>query len=249
MTTDDLVVPEWVDLPAVPESRLGDELPLRLVDGEGGPPAPTPWSTEVSAVLWWHRAAPDAADLLPEAVRGLPTLPITVGALVRYRSTPVGPYSEVFASPVLLRPRHGRARPGRPRGPGLLPAVSVPFIAVDSIASVVGGRAGWMLPKTLATAVWPPDGPAVLRGNDWSVSVGVHQVGPRLPLRGRLPLVQPQPDGGRARSLVRMSGRAQIGRAEVSTVGTTLPSWLKPGGHLCLAISGGRMDISAPARL
>jgi hypothetical protein len=205
----------------------------------------------VSAVIWWHRAAPDAAEHLPEAVRDLPTLPITVGALVRYKTTPVGPYSEVFASPVLLRPRYGLpglggSTSGRSRGPGLLPAVSVPFIAVDSIASVVGGRAGWMLPKTLATAVWPPDGPAVLRGNDWSVSVGVRQLAPRIPLRGRLPLIQAQPDGSKARSIVRMRGRAQVGRAEVTTVGASLPSWLKAGRHLCLGISGGRMDISAP---
>ena len=174
--------PDWLDLPSVPESRLDAGTRARLAAGEGGPPAPPPWTTTVSAVLWWHRAAPGAVEHLPEAVRGLPHLPITVGALVRYRDSPVGSYSEVFASPVLLR-----------RGFGL-PAVTVPFIAVDSLASVVGGRAGWMLPKTLARALWPSDGPARVETDDWSVAVSVAPDGPRLPIRGRLPLLQAQPD-------------------------------------------------------
>jgi hypothetical protein len=232
MTIDLPSVPDWLDLPAVPESRLGEALRQRLTIGEGGPAAPPPWSTEVSAVLWWHRATHEAAAHLPPTMRTSPSWPITVGALVRYRNSPVGSYSEVFASPVLLR-RRG------------IPAVTVPFIAVDSVASVVGGRAGWMLPKTLAHALWPPDGPAVLSGGSWSVSVGVTPRGSRLPLGGVLPMVQPQPDGSRRRRTIRLRGRVQIGRAEVATTGPTLPSWLLSGRHPCLAISSGRMQISA----
>jgi hypothetical protein len=224
----------WLNLPAVPESRLDDALRARLAAGEGGPPAPPPWTTSVSAVLWWHRAAPDAAQRLPDAVRDLPHLPITVGALVRYRNSPVGSYSEVFASPVLLR-----------RGRGL-PAVSVPFIAVDSLASVVGGRAGWMLPKTLARALWPPDDAARIETDDWSVAVSIAPRGPRVPIRGRLPLLQSQPEGGRRLSLVQMRGRMQVGWARVDTSGPSLPSWLRSGRHPAVAISSGTMRISAP---
>lgn len=224
----------WLDLPAVPESRLDDVLRDRLAAGEGGPPVPPPWTTSVSAVLWWHRAAPDAAQHLPEAVRHLPRLPITVGALVRYRNSPVGSYSEVFASPVLLRRGYR------------LPAISVPFIAVDSLSSVVGGRAGWMLPKTLARALWPPDGAARVETDEWSVAVSVAPRGRRLPVRGRLPVLQPQPDGSRRLSIVRLRGRFQVARAEVDTKGPSLPSWLRPGRHPCIAISDGTMQISAP---
>jgi hypothetical protein len=233
--------PEWLDLPAVPESQLDDALRARLVAGEGGPPAAPPWSTEVSAVLWWHRAAPQAVEQLPAAVRHLPHLPITVGALVRYRNSPVGSYSEVFASPVLLRrPMPGSRRPQ-------LPAVTVPFIAVDSLASVVGGRAGWMLPKTLARALWPPDGAARLESDTWSVSVMVKPSSGRIPLRGRLPLLQPHPDGGRRLSTVRLRGRTQFARVQIDTAGPTLPRWLLSGRHPGVAISSGSMEISAPA--
>ena len=61
-----------------------------------------------------------------------------MGAFVHYLDTPVGPYAEVLASPAVLL-----------RG-GLLAAAHIPFIAVDSEASVRGGRENWALPKTLA---------------------------------------------------------------------------------------------------
>lgn len=229
--------PDWLDLPAVPESRLDPGTHDRLVAGEGGPPVPPPWTTSVSSVLWWHRAAPGAAEHLSAAVRGLPHLPITVGALVRYRHSPVGSYSEVFASPVLIR---------RPAGGFGLPAVSVPFIAVDSLSSVVGGRAGWMLPKVPARALWPPDAAARVETDDWSVAVSIVPSERAVPLRGRLPLLQPQPDGSRRLSTVRMRGRMRVGRADVMTSGPSLPSWLLPGRHPAVAISDGTMSISAP---
>jgi hypothetical protein len=231
-------VPDWLELPAVPESRLDPGTRERLVAGEGGPPVPPPWATAVSAVLWWHRAAPGAADHLPEQIRRLPHLPITVGALVRYRESPVGSYSEVFASPVLIRQPAGR-RFG-------LPAVSVPFIAVDSLTSVAGGRAGWMLPKVLARALWPADAAARIETDDWSVAVSIVPSDRAVPIRSRLPLLQPQPDGTRRLSTVRMRGRMRVGRAEVATTGPSLPQWLLPGRHPAVAISDGRMQISAP---
>src|SRR5688500_13427966 len=116
---------------AVPESELGDADAARLPAAS----APAPWPTVLDAVLWFHRAAPEARERLPAALRGRRALPVTVGALIRYRETPVGPYHEVLASPMLLAGARG-------------PEAVVPFIAVDSAASVVGGRENWALPKT-----------------------------------------------------------------------------------------------------
>ena len=143
----------------VPESRLRDEDAARLP----GESAPAPWHTVIDAVLWMHRATPGAIEWLPRELRGRRALPATVGALISYRETPVGPYHEVLGSPVLL------AEP--------MPAASVPFIAVDSLASVHGGRANWQLPKTLARFEWPARlarGFEVdAEGDGWSVHASV----------------------------------------------------------------------------
>ena len=150
------------------ESVLADTDAAQLT----GASAPAPWSTVLDAVVWFHRAAPGAADRLPRALRGRPSVPVTAGALVRYRETPVGPYHEVLASPVLLT---------GPRGP----EACVPFIAVDSLASVRGGRENWALPKTLARFEWPeaPRGGFEIdaEGRDWSVHATVR---PRTRRRG-----------------------------------------------------------------
>ena len=61
---------------------------------------------------------------------------LTIGAMLRYEDTPVGRHAEVMAV-TLIRGRRG-------------PITHCPFIAVDSPASVVGGRANWALAKTLA---------------------------------------------------------------------------------------------------
>jgi hypothetical protein len=43
-----------------------------------------------------------------------------------------------------------------------MPAGTSPFIAVDSLASIVAGRANRALPKTLARFDWPDDRPGVV---------------------------------------------------------------------------------------
>lgn len=113
-------------------------------------PPPPPWVTQVELVLWWQRGSS------------------LVGALVRYRDSPVGPYSEVLAA----------ARDGWRLG--------VPFMAVDSGESRTGGRLIWALPKQLAAF----DGSAV-SGEGWRIAVDARSYGPVLPLCAAVPVRQP----------------------------------------------------------
>lgn len=190
------------DVPGVPESRLPTDLVLPDVD------APAPWSTRVRATLWFQRGrAPVAA----------PAWPLVVGALVTYLDTPVGPYREVFAGPVLRR---------------LRPTVTIPFIAVDSPASVVGGRRNWQLPKALATF----DG-GTARGDGWQVDVSAVPRGPHLPLRGRFAT-----DQGGGPATVRLRGTGRLSVVRVSASGPTIADWIATGAHLGL-VAEGRMDI------
>ena len=98
---------------------------------------PPPWPARVRATLWWHRSTSAARELGPDGR----TIPMTVAMMVDYLDSPVGPYREILASPVLHAP-------GKRIGP--MPRMAVPFIAVDSEPSVHGGRVHWQLPKVLA---------------------------------------------------------------------------------------------------
>lgn len=222
------------DLPSVPESRLWPAALATLPTSS----APAPWTTQVRAILWAHRATPWRE--LGEAPSRR-TFPLTVAAAVDYLDTPVGPYSEVFASPRLLRAAD-------------LPTLSIPFIAVDSAASVRGGRTEWALPKTLARFVWSrtgaepsgvraeaaPDAPA-----PWWVDVDVVRRSPRFPLAGGLRLAQPWPDGRWRTADVSLRGRARLARVRTAAGGPTLPRWLLAGTHVGLVVEG-EMTISRP---
>src|SRR3954453_22526314 len=105
----------------LPESTLRPEHLLALPTDV---PA-APWSCRVRALIWWQRASAPAFDWL-----GRP-IPLAVAGFVEYLDTPVGRYHEVLAGNLLRT--------------GAIPAVHVPFIAVDSLASVAGGRANWAL--------------------------------------------------------------------------------------------------------
>jgi hypothetical protein len=196
--------------------------------------APAPWAVVLDAVVWFHRAAPDAAAHLPAAVRGRPTLPVTVGALIRYRETPVGPYREVLGSPVLL-------------AEWPLPAASIPFIAVDSEASVHGGRANWRLPKTLARFDWPASTGGSFEldaeGAGWSVHATVDARPRRLPVAA---VVRTRQDDETAFT-TRARGRARPASVALETRGATLPGWLRSGRHPALVIEGAR-GVVGPAR-
>lgn len=221
-------LPGVLDLASVPESRLGADDRARI------PPrsAPAPWSTRLRAVVWVHRASPSAVALLPEALRSRRTLPLTVGAFVQYLDTPVGPYSEVFGSPVVV------LRAG-------LPAIHVPFMAVDLPASVHGGRANWALPKTLASF---SGARTSLRadGDGWTVGADATEHGPRLPLAAVARDVQVDEAGRELVIPVTARGLWRAARVEVRTSGPTLPSWLVGGTHRGLVLHRARMTFGEP---
>lgn len=129
------------DAVGLPETRLPDALVSRLPETA----AAAPWRTRCQVVTWLHAVDPEALDAFPAAIRPV-SVAMVAWALVRYDETPVGPYSEVAAT---LIPAEGD-------GYG-----HIPFIVVDSPASVVGGRANWLLPKALARFAWSDDNRSV----------------------------------------------------------------------------------------
>ncbi|GAA3391964.1 acetoacetate decarboxylase family protein [Cryptosporangium minutisporangium] len=212
-------------IPSVRESVLASDVELPTSS------APAPWRTKIDAAFWWHRASADAASMLPPALRSLGVIPVTLVAFVRYRETPVGAYSEVFASPVLLR-----------KWP--VPPIHIPFMAVDSLTSVHGGRSNWALPKTLASFEW--GGAAVTAtGDGWKMSAEARASTPKFPMAGGLKTLQLF-DGEPRAAWVGMHGRARLGRVTASAEGPTLSRWLTPGRHPALLISDATMSVGAP---
>ena len=209
-----------LDLPCLPESRLPPELLDQL---PASTPAP-PWECRVRAVVWVQRAP----SPLPSSFRYAGRVrPVTLGAVVDYLDSPVGPYREVFAGPLL-------------RGT-VLPVVHVPFIAVDSLPSVHGGRVHWSLPKTVAQFAGDVgSGEVTATGNDWSVAVEATPRGPRLPLRG--PLVNAQTE---QRAVVSLRGRGRLARVHVAAQGLVLAGWLGTGAHPGV-VAEGRMTVQPP---
>jgi hypothetical protein len=217
-----------VPVAGVPESVLAAEDAARLP--AAAPPAP--WQARLRAVVWWHRAAPGAVQHLPEGLRGR-HLPLTVGAMVRYLDTPVGPYSEVLASPVVV------VRRG-------LPAASIPFIAVDSLASVLGGRANWALPKTMARFAWSGPAACTGEGDGWRVAAAARPRGPRVPVLAPARDVQLGPDGRRLEVPIGVRALVRAAQVDVRTLGPTLPQWLRPGAHPGVVVERARMRFGAP---
>src|SRR4051794_10202525 len=194
------------EVEGVPESALGDADAARLPSAA----APAPWPTVLDAVLWFQRAAPGAQEQLPSALRGRRALPVTVGGLISYRETPVGPYHEVLASPVLLAGAKG-------------PEAGVSFIAVDSPASGLGGRENWALPKTLARFRWPEPARGAFeldaQGEGWSVHAAVRPRARRLPLAAGLRNRQVTPHGAEITFLSAWRGPVRLATVELETHG------------------------------
>ena len=196
------------------------------LQAEAVPPAP--WHTRADVVVWLHPAVPGAAQHLPPAFRVRPTIPLTVGAFVRYHDTPVGPYGEILAAPVLL-------------AEAPLPPACVPFIAVDSPASIRGGRENWDLPKTLARFAFGA-GTVRAEGDGWRVDARIRARPRALPIR--LALRDRQPGAGLID--IRAGGWAQPASVHLNAAGPELPQWLLPGPHVALAIRNARTVFGRP---
>lgn len=212
----------------VPESALSNAVAALMPAVS----ASAPWDTVADAVFWVHRAAPAAAELLPPELAGRRTLPLTIGAFVRYRASPVGPYGEILASPVML-------------AEAPLPAAHVPFIAVDSIPSIHGGRTEWALPKALARFSFG-DGSVQAVGDGWRVDARVYARPRAIPLALVLRDRQALPGGGTGLIDISVRARAHVGRIALSVEGPTLPDWLLPGPHLAFVLPGARMRFGVP---
>jgi hypothetical protein len=223
-------------VPGVPETVLGAALLARLPASS----APAPWEVSCQAVVWFHRPGPGARDALAPALRGARPL-LVAGALVRYVTTPVGAYDEVLGLVI-----------AGPCGAGRLPWGTVAFMAVDSEASLVGGRANWGMPKTLAAFERSATGPPhTARGADaaqWRVTAVPDAHGPRLPVRARLLARQVLPSGSVGDS--RLRGRGTV-RAALVAVGVEsdgpLAGWLRPGRHVGAVVADGTFRLAAPA--
>jgi hypothetical protein len=197
---------------------------------------PAPWRSSVDALLWLHPAARTARGLLPPQLAERAGMPVTIGGLISYRDGPVGPYGEVFGAPLMLR------------GAPLLS--HIPFMAVDSAASVAGGRGNWALPKELAHFDGDPGQPGTVtaRGDGWGLRVTTTARARRLPMTMTMRAAQVWADGQVRTFSVRMRGRARLARVEVEHLtGSRLGDWLLEGRHLAVLLSG-RQDVS-PASL
>jgi len=214
----------------VPETALPAEVAATL------PPTPAPpWVCRVSGVVWVQRATAAAAGVLPAAVRRRTAVPLTIAAFLRYADTPVGAYSEVVAAPVVFR-----------RGPG---RVHVPFLAVDSVPSVSGGREHWGLPKGYATFDWTDAGDAAgASGDGWALSVRATPGPVRLPLWGRGSIVQVTPDGALAVAPVRLRGHGRPARVQVEcSADASFAAWLSAGSRVGLVLDRARLVVGPAA--
>jgi hypothetical protein len=123
-----------LDACGLPETAL----PAALVQLLPHKVAGAPWRTQCQVITWMHPIDAAALEALPASIRH-DGVALAAWALVRYAQTPVGPYDEVAVTVI----------PGGGDGYG-----HIPFIAVDSYPSIVGGRVNWLLPKALARFVW-----------------------------------------------------------------------------------------------
>jgi hypothetical protein len=206
-------------VPGVPESAVGEALLSRLPVAS----APAPWTCACEAVVWGARGGRAATAALAPGLRGSTGYAVA-GGLVRYLDTPVGPYDEVLG---MVASRTGR----KPWG-------SVAFMAVDSEASLVGGRTNWAMPKTLGTFAGEVATGTTLTvsGADevrWRVSATPKVIGPAIPVVTRGTARQQFADGRIGSSPLTARGRVRpaLVTVEVDSDGP-LPTWLRPGRHL-----------------
>lgn len=222
----------WLgEVPGVPETALDPGLLGRLP--ESAPAAP--WDLTMQALVWFGRRAQGGTRVLPAPLRADTRALARGGGLVRYLDTPVGAYAEALGAEVIWR--------GRKAG------VHVPFMAVDSPISVVGGRANWSLPKTLARFEGDPvsDRAMTARGDAWELSARARVLGPPLPYRTDFALLQISPDGSVRRAAGRMRGRARPARVTVEVSGgADLRRCVGEGGFLGALVESAHATLKAP---
>jgi hypothetical protein len=220
-------------VPGVTECRLPDSVVSSLPSSA----AEAPWDVTCSSIIWYARGNAAAASAAGAAAQGARRAAAVSGGLVAYEDTPVGPYSEVFGTVAF---RSGRSVHG-----------TIPFMAVDSRDSLVGGRQNWSLPKCLASFTGSPAAGAMsAEGDGWTVRVSVRTFGPRFPMKMTGRLVQPWPDGVLRASMLRGKARARsaLVTVEVRSAGT-LASWLRPGRHLGAVLEGTRFELGESSPL
>jgi Acetoacetate decarboxylase (ADC) len=225
MTPADLLA-----VPGVPESTFSPAASPELP----GEAPPAPWNCTSTGIVWVSRGGPRALAVAGREVSRGARAPVVIGGLISYASTPVGTYHEVFGGIAL--------RTGRDV------AVTIPFMAVDSRDSVVGGRQNWSLPKVLARFTGEPTELAMTaEGDGWTVRVTARPIAPRLPVKTTGRVVQAWPDGS-VRSAV-LTGKARSRPAlvtvEVRSNGN-LASWLRPGRHLGAVMTATEFTLPDP---
>jgi hypothetical protein len=220
---------ELLAVPGVSESAL-------TAEAAAGLPAeapPAPWECDSTGIVWLTRGR-GVRDVVGDVLPSDAPAVVVIGGMISYSRTPVGPYHEVFGGVGL---RNGRSAD-----------VSIPFMAVDSRDSVVGGRQNWSLPKVLASFSGEPESRAMTAtGDGWMVRVTARPIAPRLPVRTKGRVLQTWPDGV-VRAAV-LSGRARSQPAlvtvEVSSTGS-LPSWLRSGRHFGAIMTRTTFTLPAP---
>jgi hypothetical protein len=201
----------------VPETSLSEALLARLPENL----APAPWTAHCQAIIWGCRGGRAASAALPPALRSQGRSLAVLGGMVRYSDTPVGTYDEVFGIVAATK--------------GTKPWGYVAFMAVDSEASLVGGRTNWGMPKTLASFLGDPVHGMTATGEDttWRVNATPTVIGPTVPYRAKGSSKQVDADGQVCTSALtgEFRMRPAIVKVDVSSSGP-LPRWLRPGRHL-----------------
>ncbi|GAA1911426.1 acetoacetate decarboxylase family protein [Nocardioides marmoribigeumensis] len=220
MTATDLPRPELTGVTGVAETLLSPGLLAALPENT----SEAPWTVNCSAVLWTGRPTAAARAALAPQLRDSRAV-VVVGGMVRYLETPVGPYDEVFGI-VMVRESLTRT------------FGHVAFMAVDSPASLVGGRTNWAMPKTLASFSGGVGSgrTIVARGDDdkaWEVRATPRVVGPRVPVRSKAVTRQEFPGERLGDSRLSAKGRARPAVVDVQVASDgPLAGWMRPGRHL-----------------
>ena len=233
MTSTDLPRPELTGVTGAPETQLSPSLLASLPENT----SEAPWTVNCSAVVWTTRPTAAAREALPRQLRDSRAV-VVIGGMVRYLETPVGPYDEVFGI-VMVRQSLTRS------------FGHVAFMAVDSPASLVGGRTNWAMPKTLASfSGGVGHRRTITAGGDdtsWEVQATPRVVGPRVPVRSRAVTRQEFPGEvlGDSRLSARGRARPAVVDVKVSSEGP-LAGWLRPGRHLGAVAEGVTFTLGVP---